>query len=519
MLEILDPVSYRLPEGGYFFWSCVINALAAAVSGAVVLHRDKGNWKNISFALVTLCEVFWCSAYAFSLAAVSHEASLFWTRMIIIGVMPFSAATLFYVLKLTESRSSAHRRFLQVLTAVNCSYILVSFSPLLVKDTVPKMMFIFWGEPGPLFYAFQVSWFVCISYAFWVLATAIRRSSGEARKQMKAVMAGLVIATVSGAANYALWFDIPFPPYLNITLSFWVVFTAYAMLRYGLFPLTVTVAAPTVIETMADPLFAVGGDGRVAFANRAAADAVGLSPDALHGQPVGRFLPAATEVTTEMDTAGESRRTGLTGDRFVLTGGDGRVRPISLSAGAVPGTGGAYVLVCHDVSDLLNRERDLKRQQEELSSSHERLKSAVDGLRSEKALSDRLRTRLEAVLRGIGEAVVVVDATGRLAMVNPAAAAMVGIAERSAVGSLCSDVFPFRSDDGTAARSFVRDALESGQVVQSPQDTVLALRGLPPRPVSAIASPLVEGDDISGAVIVISERRPAVGETPPSVIK
>jgi two-component system phosphate regulon sensor histidine kinase PhoR len=61
----------------------------------------------------------------------------------------------------------------------------------------------------------------------------------------------------------------------------------------------------------------------------------------------------------------------------------------------------------------------------------------------------KTRTRLETVVAGMGEALVAVDADGRITIFNAAAEELFGVRTREAVGQLASTVAPITAEDGT----------------------------------------------------------------------
>src|SRR5205823_6397734 len=97
-----------------------------------------------------------------------------------------------------------------------------------------------------------------------------------------------------------------------------------------------------------------------------------------------------------------------------------------------------------------------------------------------KRVEDKLRTRraqLKATLAGIGDAVVVTDAAGRIAFVNPAAERMSGWARKEATRRPLEEVFPL-VDETTRwpAEAPVRRALAGGSGVGLSGHAVLLTR-------------------------------------------
>jgi two-component system, OmpR family, phosphate regulon sensor histidine kinase PhoR len=115
----------------------------------------------------------------------------------------------------------------------------------------------------------------------------------------------------------------------------------------------------------------------------------------------------------------------------------------------------------------------------------------------------RTRTRLETVVAGMGEALVAVDATGRITTFNAAAEELFGVRARDAVGQLASSVAVVTTEDGVDLSN--RLAKPSGPwsaaaLVVRDQDTHI--------PVALSAGSLVRPDGPpAGAVYVLRDMR------------
>src|SRR5262249_23278248 len=121
--------------------------------------------------------------------------------------------------------------------------------------------------------------------------------------------------------------------------------------------------------------------------------------------------------------------------------------------------------------------------------------------------------RLRTVLRSISDAVIAVDATGRVEMLNAQAERLTGWKENEARGALSSEVFSV-FDAATHAPQFATETaltLAPGVARRHEQSLLLTRDGVEV-PVSASAATLTdERGDVAGSVLVFhdqsSERR------------
>lgn len=127
--------------------------------------------------------------------------------------------------------------------------------------------------------------------------------------------------------------------------------------------------------------------------------------------------------------------------------------------------------------------------------------SSAQALRDEK---ERLRTTLHAISDGV----IATDADGRVALINPAAQRMTGLAEAEACGHPIEEVFQAVHDDtGQPAASCVRQVLETGAPVERLGTQVIDVRGRDVHYIREAAAPIVAAgaDGRAGAVLVFQD--------------
>jgi two-component system sensor histidine kinase VicK len=115
-----------------------------------------------------------------------------------------------------------------------------------------------------------------------------------------------------------------------------------------------------------------------------------------------------------------------------------------------------------------------------------------------------LRARLEAVVGGMGEALIAVDADALVTDFNAAAEELLDVPAREVLGRSVGDVVDLRSEDGTAqSRRLRRPVLEAWTMTGS-----VRLSGAREVPVSVSAGTLRGSDGaVSGAVFVLRDQR------------
>ena len=217
----------------YFSLTGLINAVTSITLGALVFLKNKRAKVNQTFALFCLSVFIWGLFYIFWPLAETREATLFWFRMLHVGSIFISITYFHFIIHwLGLYQKKKGILFLGYLLAF--FFLSFVFSPLFIKDMVPKFSMRYWAEPGILYHFYLMMFFGFALYSFYLLFRHYLKSRGIKREQIKYVLLGIVIAYVGGSTNYFLWYDINFPPYGNVLGMAFVVSSAYAIAKYRL---------------------------------------------------------------------------------------------------------------------------------------------------------------------------------------------------------------------------------------------------------------------------------------------
>lgn len=125
---------------------------------------------------------------------------------------------------------------------------------------------------------------------------------------------------------------------------------------------------------------------------------------------------------------------------------------------------------------------------------------------------EQLQAYLESIVQSMGEGVLTLDADGRHAMVNPAAASMLGFATDELIGRPGHDLWHHTRADGTACAESacpIRQTLRDGEVRRR-DDEVFWRRDGSSFPIEYVVAPLRENGGIAGVVVMfldITERK------------
>lgn len=133
-------------------------------------------------------------------------------------------------------------------------------------------------------------------------------------------------------------------------------------------------------------------------------------------------------------------------------------------------------------------------------------------VREQTADLSRLVHQNKVLLTSVGDGIYGVDATGRVTFINPSGASTLGYEPGALLGQHAHDHFHAPRPDGTPYdpdACYVTEAITHGLTAAAEEDVYLCRDGREV-PVEITASPLIDGDDIIGAVVVfrdVTQRR------------
>ena len=212
----------------------LINAVASFFFGLLVIFKKRTS-ENIHFFLFAFSTVFWSLAYFMWQIATTGQGAIFWSKLLTIGsimipVLYFRFVSIF--LGVGKKKPNKISFFIGLFLIV--FFVLISPTSLLVDGVSEKMGFTFWPNAGKLYWLFLLTFFFFLFYFTVLLIKHYRKITGIKKAQIKFLLIGILISFTGGSTNFFLWYDLPVKPYGNAIVSTYVIFTAYAIIRYRL---------------------------------------------------------------------------------------------------------------------------------------------------------------------------------------------------------------------------------------------------------------------------------------------
>ncbi|MFI1962452.1 PAS domain-containing protein [Streptomyces althioticus] len=251
-----------------------------------------------------------------------------------------------------------------------------------------------------------------------------------------------------------------------------------------------------ILDALPDALVLVNANGTVVNANTIALEAFEAPGTALVGRGLldllpefdSKLIPGSMRRPDHVDPRGRTKPTRMTARRT-----DGTEFPVEVTSASLENTSQAYdsygytgdellMLVVRDLSGTVDTEAELARSQRQT----------------------------EMILRAASEGVVGTDTDGRIVLVNPAAAQILGYRAGELGGRELHTLVLHSRADGSPfpySESPLADTLRSGRKHRVRGQVLYAKNG-DKLPVDLTTAPVRDGDQLVGAVMTFLDRRP-----------
>lgn len=223
-----------------FFYAIagLINAITSAFLGFFVYFKNQKANVNRIFVLFCLSIAIWGYAYFVWQISTAKEAALFWVRALMVGAI-FMPITYFHFITVFLNIHQKKKKLLYFGYFLSFVFLVLNFTPLFIKSVESELSFPYWPKPGIAYHPFLLIFFLYFFYSWYLLFKALQQASKTAKVQIKYLLIGSMIGFFGGATNYFLWYNIPVPPFGSILITFFIILTAFAIIKYHLFEIRV----------------------------------------------------------------------------------------------------------------------------------------------------------------------------------------------------------------------------------------------------------------------------------------
>ncbi|OGW89290.1 MAG: hypothetical protein A3G33_02755 [Omnitrophica bacterium RIFCSPLOWO2_12_FULL_44_17] len=233
----------------------ILNTVSALLLGLFVIYKSPHNPRNRSYLFFNLSVGLYSLGYYFWGIARSSSEALLAFQILTSGIIIINSGFLLFIFSLLDELTKK-KYVLYVCHAINAIFVFLNVKLFLYKEVVRKNIWGYWPVPEFLFYVYFVLWIAQFGYGFYCLYQGMRKESGRKSLQLKYVFYATLVGYFGGATNWLPWFNISFPPHLNILVSVYVAILAYAIVRHRLMDIDVIIKKTLVFTCLSFFIFA-----------------------------------------------------------------------------------------------------------------------------------------------------------------------------------------------------------------------------------------------------------------------
>jgi diguanylate cyclase (GGDEF)-like protein/PAS domain S-box-containing protein len=329
---------------------------------------------SASFFVLTFVVSVWLFAFTFMYSTGRADVAERWARIAYLGV-PFIAPAI-YQFTVEMLRIARHRRM-----AVAAAWLLgatFSVTAITTPLLVTRVTHYRWGyypryDPrvSIFFLAFFFGYLVAALGEFLL---AHPHARGIERRRIRLLILAFGIAYI-GSVDYLAKFGIGVYPFGYLPILGFVLVVAHTVRRYDLMPITPSLAANEIINTMGDVLFVCDRDGRIQFANEAARILLGFEAPDLIGLRIEDLI--SHHDGDEFSSTLRRRSIRSAEYEFRTKSGEKADLTLSISPVIYQGEAAGAVIIGRDMRERKRAEREVRRALTLLQST---LDSTADGI-------------------------------------------------------------------------------------------------------------------------------------------
>jgi len=382
-----------------FPWLAVGGALF--VLAAIIYQRQRASRVAVLFCAMIAFVALWFSGFAAMLLSRDAPVALIWARIALAAVAFLPAAIYDFTATALRLRNERKRLVIGGWIASGV-FALLALSTDAIVRTMSAHSWGWYPRAGWLLVPFLVYFFAMLGIHLFEYFAEYRHSVDRVRRKRLAKLMISFAVVYLAAVDFIPMFGIEQPPlgYLPVIAFMLTAWRAIRRHRFG--AITAARAATEILETMADALFVIDGDGKIRVINDAVRHLFGYTDADLLGKSIDTLELIDGDKTISRTLRELSRRGAIRDQERVLRARDGHPIDVSVSISPVSDreVQGA-VVIARDVRERKRAENELRSFTKQLQQSNRELEDFAyvashdlqEPLRKIQAFADLLKTK------------------------------------------------------------------------------------------------------------------------------
>ncbi|MFH1338848.1 MAG: ATP-binding protein [Candidatus Omnitrophota bacterium] len=224
-----------------YVWGGLVTAFTNLMISSFVYFKNRRSPINKIFPLYSLSIGLWSFCWSKTITATDAAIALHWSKALSIGSILIPAFFLHFIFTILNIVKNKKNILIGSYILAFVFLFFCYFTNLFIRGVAPIFSFNYHIQPGPIYIFHFLSFIAMTIYGAFELFKASKISVGLKRNQIRYLFWALMIGYVGGVTAFFPIYKIPMPPLAVYTIPVCIIVIAYAIVKYSLMEITVTI--------------------------------------------------------------------------------------------------------------------------------------------------------------------------------------------------------------------------------------------------------------------------------------
>ena len=218
----------------YFNISLLIGGFAGLLSAVLVYFRNREILYNRVWVWLNVLTAIWSFGYFTMITSKNYTLSFYADWVLHFAAVLIPSFFLYFVFAFLN-KEKQYKNLLYISFFISFIFFIFTPTKFFVVDVVPKFIFQYVCDAGPLYIYFAAHFFSAIFLGIIFLFIELRRQNGIFKQQIKYILLTFIFGFSGGGSVFFLTFNVNIPPYPLILFALYPLLITYTITRFRLF--------------------------------------------------------------------------------------------------------------------------------------------------------------------------------------------------------------------------------------------------------------------------------------------
>ncbi len=240
-----------------YYITSLLTVFTCLALGIFVLYKNPASNTHRGLLLLNLSVALWSLFLFLHYISRTYNSALLTARLLHIGAVFIPSCYLYFVVNFLGI-AEQKKKITLACFALSFLFLGLNFTPYFISGIKPKLNFTYYGDAGPLYILWIITYGAIITYCIILLAKKMRgpacRQAGapvSKKNHIRYVLLASVMGFVGGATIYPLWYDVPIAPFGEHIIFLYPIILTLAVLKHKLLDIEIVVRETIIYSLLA----------------------------------------------------------------------------------------------------------------------------------------------------------------------------------------------------------------------------------------------------------------------------